>query len=171
MPWYHWKLALNLPSGHVHRHIFRIRKKHKNIRTFWGKLLDPNYRRKMQKHKSIVCYELKLHTQLTPPPPPEPQPLSSSSATSRCRHQCTKTKTAAATAEARTMVTAATVLGRCLCCHHLVVVVAHHCFLPCNCPLCAIALDLATLAIVLILTCHPCCHCHSSEVALCPLLP
>jgi hypothetical protein len=53
-------------------------------------------------------------------------------------------------AEARTMVTAATVLGRCLCCHHLVVVVAHHCPLLSNFPLCAIVLALATLAIFLI---------------------
>jgi hypothetical protein len=78
-------------------------------------------------------------------------------------------------AEARTTVTAATVLGHCLCCHHLVVVVAHHCPLLSNFPLCAIILALAALAIFLIpslplplpsllplplLAHHPCHHCH-----------
>jgi hypothetical protein len=63
-------------------------------------------------------------------------------------------------AEARTMVMAATVLGRCLCYRHLVVLVAPHCPLPCNRPLCTIAIALAALAIALIIAHHPCRHRH-----------
>ncbi len=60
---------------------------------------------------------------------------------------------------------ATTVLGCCLCCRHLVVVIACHCPLPCICPICAIdiALALAALANALISAHHPCCHHH------CPL--
>jgi hypothetical protein len=68
------------------------------------------------------------------------------------------------------MVTAATVLGLCLCCRHLVVIVAHHRPLPCNCHLCAIPFALAALPIVLILACHPCHHCHCLLCCLCGCL-
>jgi hypothetical protein len=74
------------------------------------------------------------------------------------------------TAEARTMVTAA-VLRHCLCCRHLVVVIACHCPLPCNCPLCVIALTLAALAIACILSDHPCHHCHCPLCCCCHCSP
>ncbi len=111
----------------------------------------------MQKHKHIILLWTKTpHTTPLPLSPnncPHPPPPVIAS-----HRQCTKTKTATAMAEARTMVMVATVLGRCLCCCYLIVDIAHHCPLPHNCPLCTIAIALATLAIILILPYHPRCH-------------